>query len=67
MKKGLLIVISSPSGGGKGTILKELFKRHENLRMSVSATTRAPRLGEEHGVHYYFMTKEEFRVYISEM
>lgn len=61
MKKGLLIVISSPSGGGKGTILKELFKRHENLRMSVSATTRAPRPGEEHGVHYFFISKEEFQ------
>ena len=61
MKKGLLIVISSPSGGGKGTILKELFKRQENLRMSVSATTRAPRPGEEHGVHYFFISKEEFQ------
>ena len=61
MKKGLLIVVSSPSGGGKGTILKELFKRQENLRMSVSATTRAPRPGEEHGVHYYFISKEEFQ------
>ena len=66
MKKGLLIVISSPSGGGKGTILKELFKRHENLRMSVSATTRAPRPGEEHGVHYYFISKEEFQKNIDE-
>ena len=61
MSKGLLIVISSPSGGGKGTILKELFKRNENLRMSVSATTRAPRPGEEHGVHYFFISKEEFQ------
>ena len=61
MKKGLLIVISSPSGGGKGTILKELFKHHENLKMSVSATTRAPRPGEEHGGHYYFISKEEFQ------
>ena len=61
MKKGLLIVVSSPSGGGKGTILKELFKRKDNLKMSVSATTRAPRPGEEHGVHYYFLSKEEFQ------
>ena len=51
-KRGLLVVVSSPSGGGKGTILKELFRRNENLKMSVSATTRAPRPGEEHGVHY---------------
>ena len=59
-KRGLLVVVSSPSGGGKGTILKELFRRNENLKMSVSATTRAPRPGEEHGVHYYFITKDEF-------
>lgn len=61
MKKGLLVVVSSPSGGGKGTILKSLFARNENLRMSVSATTRAPRAGEEHGVHYYFIGKDEFK------
>ena len=60
-KKGLLIVISAPSGGGKGTVLKELFRRNENLRMSVSATTRVPRPGEEHGVHYYFITKDAFK------
>ncbi|MGN0478832.1 MAG: guanylate kinase [Hominenteromicrobium sp.] len=60
-KKGLLIVVSAPSGGGKGTVLKELFCRNENLKMSVSATTRAPRPGEEHGVHYYFIPKDEFR------
>lgn len=64
MKKGLLIVVSSPSGGGKGTILKELFAQNENLRMSVSATTRAPRPGEVHGQHYYFITKDEFKAQI---
>ena len=63
-KRGLLVVVSSPSGGGKGTILKELFRRNENLKMSVSATTRAPRPGEEHGVHYYFITKDEFKTNI---
>ena len=63
-KRGLLVVVSSPSGGGKGTILKELFCRNENLKMSVSATTRAPRPGEEHGVHYYFITKDEFKTNI---
>ena len=61
MKKGLLIVVSSPSGGGKGTILKALFERNANLRMSVSATTRAPREGEQDGVHYHFITKEQFQ------
>lgn len=61
MQKGLLIVVSSPSGGGKGTILKALFERNSNLKMSVSATTRAPRPGEQNGVHYYFISKDEFR------
>lgn len=60
MSKGLLLVISAPSGGGKGTILKELFAQDENLRLSVSATTRSPRPGEEHGKHYYFLSWEEF-------
>lgn len=66
MKKGLLIVVSSPSGGGKGTILKALFARNENLRLSVSATTRAPREGEQDGVHYHFITKEQFRQNIAD-
>lgn len=61
MSKGLTIVLSAPSGGGKGTILKELFKRNENLKLSVSATTRNPRPGEEHGVHYYFVSHDEFK------
>ena len=61
MIKGLLLVVSAPSAGGKGTILKELFQRDENLRMSVSATTRQPREGEEHGKHYYFISREEFQ------
>ncbi|MBE6730552.1 MAG: guanylate kinase [Ruminococcaceae bacterium] len=60
MSKGLVIVISAPSGGGKGTILKKLFESDDNLTLSVSATTRAPRPGEENGVQYYFVTKEEF-------
>lgn len=61
MSKGLTIVLSAPSGGGKGTILKELFQRNENLKLSVSATTRNPRPGEEHGVHYYFVSHDEFK------
>ena len=61
MSKGLLLVVSAPSAGGKGTILKELFQRNENLGMSVSATTRQPRAGEEHGKHYYFISREEFQ------
>ena len=64
MDKGLLLVISAPSGGGKGTILKELFAQDENLRLSVSATTRNPRPGEEHGKQYYFLSREEFETLI---
>lgn len=65
-QQGLLLVVSAPSGGGKGTIMKELFAQNENLRMSVSATTRAPRPGEEHGKHYYFLSNEEFEQMIKE-
>ena len=61
MKKGNLIVISGPSGAGKGTICKALLEREDNLYISVSATTRSPREGEVHGVNYYFLTKEEFK------
>lgn len=64
-QKGLLLVVSAPSGGGKGTILKELFQKDNNLRLSVSATTRAPRPGEEHGKHYYFLSNEEFEQMIA--
>ncbi len=59
MDKGLLIVISGPSGAGKGTICKELLKM-PNLEMSVSETTRKPRKGEIHGVNYFFQDKETF-------
>lgn len=65
MNKGLVIVISAPSGGGKGTILGELFKTEKNLTLSVSATTRSPRPGEEDGVQYYFVTKEKFKEMLS--
>ena len=59
--KGLLVVISGPSGVGKGTVRKALFNRTgHNLDYSVSMTTRAPREGEVDGVDYYFVSKEEF-------
>jgi guanylate kinase len=59
--KGVLIVISGPSGAGKGTICKELIEKHDNIYISVSATTRSPRAGEVDGVNYYFLTKDEFK------
>lgn len=65
-KKGILIVISGPSGAGKGTICKSLLDKHDDLYLSVSATTREPRKGEIHGVNYYFLTKEEFECKVSE-
>lgn len=58
---GLLIVISGFSGSGKGTIMKELIRRHpEEYALSISATTRQPREGEQDGREYFFKTKEEF-------
>lgn len=60
MSKGLLIVVSGPSGAGKGTICAEYCKRHPDVFLSVSATTRVPRPGEQNGVHYFFYSKEEF-------
>lgn len=66
MRKGLLVVISAPSGGGKGTILKELFAQDDNLVLSVSATTRKPRPGEEDGKQYYFISREEFESLIAQ-
>lgn len=58
--KGNLIIISSPSGGGKGTLIKEVLDTVPNLGYSVSLTTRAPRFGEEEGRHYHFVTRERF-------
>ncbi len=59
-KKGLLLVISGPSGVGKGTVLAKYKENAPQMKMSVSATTRNPRPGEEHGREYYFVTKEQF-------
>ena len=65
MKKGLLIVISGASGTGKGTVCKELLARETDIAYSVSATSRAPREGEQDGREYYFRTREEFETMIA--
>ena len=59
-KDGILIVISGPAGSGKGTVVKILREMIPNIGFSVSATTRAPRPGEEDGFHYYFMSRDDF-------
>lgn len=61
MEKGLLLVISGPSGAGKGTICKELLNRDPNMNLSISATTRNPRVGEVEGVNYFFITRDKFK------
>lgn len=64
---GQIIVISAPSGAGKGTVIKELLKNDDKTRwLSVSATSRAMREGEEEGVNYYYLTEEEFKKRIDE-
>ena len=64
--RGILIVIWGPSGAGKGTICKALLEKHDNIFISVSATTRAPRQGEIEGVNYYFLTRESFEEKVKE-
>ncbi len=65
-KKGMLIVLSGPSGSGKDTILNELTRRETDVNVSVSMTTRAKRDCEIDGVHYYFVTREYFERTIAE-
>lgn len=60
-KKGLLVVVSGPSGAGKGTVLAHAIRNYPNLQYSVSVTTREPRPGEVDGVNYYFVTKDRFK------
>ena len=59
--RGTLLVISGFSGAGKGTVIKSLINNYDNYALSVSATTRKPRDGEQDGISYFFKTKEEFQ------
>lgn len=66
MDKPLLIVVSGPSGAGKGTLCKRLLEMSDDIKLSVSATTRSPRDGEVHGINYFFKKKDEFEEMIKE-
>ena len=65
-RKGIIIVVSGFSGAGKGTIMKELTRKYDQYALSISATTRNPREGEENGREYFFISKEEFEKLIEE-
>jgi guanylate kinase len=58
--KGILIVISGPSGAGKGTVCRALLEQNQKLFLSVSKTTRTPRAGEQDGVNYFFVSRDSF-------
>lgn len=64
--KGILIVVSGFSGAGKGTLMKKLVEEYEGYSLSISATTRKPRPGEENGREYFFLTREEFEQRIAD-
>lgn len=64
-KEGILVIISGFSGAGKGTVIKELLRRYDNYALSISATTRQPRIGEKEGVDYFYKTQEEFQKMIA--
>lgn len=66
MNKGQLIVVSGFAGTGKGTLMKLLIEKYDNYVLSVSATTRNPRNGEEEGKHYFFKTRDEFEKMIAD-
>lgn len=64
-KKGILFVLSGFSGAGKGTIMRTFFEKYRGFALSISATTRLPRAGEEHGIDYFFITEAEFEEIIA--
>ncbi len=65
-KRGVLVIVSGFSGAGKGTVMKGLMEKYDDYALSISATTRAPREGEVHGVHYFYKTVEEFEKMIEQ-
>ena len=65
-RRGLMLVISSPSGAGKSSLSRQLIAEHERLELSVSCTTRAPRPGETDGVEYHFVTPERFEELVAQ-
>jgi guanylate kinase len=62
---GNLFIVSAPSGAGKSSLIQALLKRHSDMQVSVSHTTRAPRPGEQDGVHYHFISVAEFQALIA--
>lgn len=64
-QKGILFILSGPAGVGKGTVRQRLFEQETHLKYSVSATTRNKRPGEQHGVDYFYITKDEFQQMIN--
>nr|WP_207204890.1 guanylate kinase [Clostridium minihomine] len=64
MTKGLMVVFSGPSGVGKDTVLRALLAQEDSVKLSVSATTRSPRPGEQDGRDYYYVTREQFQTMI---
>lgn len=66
MGKGLLIVLSGPSGAGKGTVCKAFIEKHPEIALSISCTTRKPRSNEREGVNYFFKSEEEFKELIGQ-
>lgn len=66
MAIGRVVVLTGPSGVGKGTLLKSILANHPEAFLSVSATTRSPRPGEVEGQHYYFLSREQFQSKIAE-
>ncbi|MEC8225911.1 MAG: guanylate kinase, partial [Pseudomonadota bacterium] len=62
--RGNLFILSAPSGAGKSSLISALLEKHSDMKVSVSHTTRSPRPGEENGVHYHFVSVDEFKALI---